>query len=200
MFPIIQCLPTLDPYFKLHDHLIDILIGQSWQEKNNLHSGIFNIYSELVLSKWVSTCYVCRKPLIHSVKIFWTSTMLLQQPHTFNGGGAGSIPSCGTKILHATGRDQKEKAICPHGPYRLVQEGKNQSNTLSHLVTRLKKPLDESERKEWKGWLFSTFRKLRSWYLIPSLYGKQMGKQGKQWQTLFWGFQNHCRYWLKLLN
>ena len=34
----------------------------------------------------------------------------------------------------------------------------------------------------------STFRKLRSWHPIPSLHGKQMGKQWKQCQTLFfWG-------------
>ena len=26
-----------------------------------------------------------------------------------------------------------------------------------------------------------------------------MGKQWKQWQTLFWGLQNHCRWWLLLL-
>ena len=31
----------------------------------------------------------------------------------------------------------------------------------------------------------STFRKRRSWHLVPSLYGKYMGKQWKQWQTLF---------------
>ena len=28
---------------------------------------------------------------------------------------------------------------------------------------------------------------LRSWRLVPSLHGKQMGKQWKQCQTLFWG-------------
>ena len=33
--------------------------------------------------------------------------------------------------------------------------------------------------------LSSTFRKLRSWHLVPSLHGKQMGKQWKQCQTLF---------------
>ena len=33
----------------------------------------------------------------------------------------------------------------------------------------------------------STFRKLRSWHLAPSLHGKYMGKQWKQWQTLFLG-------------
>ena len=31
----------------------------------------------------------------------------------------------------------------------------------------------------------STFRKLRSWHSVPSLHGKQMGKQWKQWLTLF---------------
>ena len=29
--------------------------------------------------------------------------------------------------------------------------------------------------------------KQRSWHLVPSLHGKQMGKQWKRWQTLFWG-------------
>ena len=32
-----------------------------------------------------------------------------------------------------------------------------------------------------------TFRKLKSWHLVPSLHGKQIGKQRKQWLTLFWG-------------
>ena len=27
----------------------------------------------------------------------------------------------------------------------------------------------------------------RSWHLVPSLHGKYMGKQWKQWQTLFFG-------------
>ena len=39
------------------------------------------------------------------------------------------------------------------------------------------------------------FKKLTSWHLVPSLHGKWMGKQWKQWQTLFWGLQNHCRWW-----
>ena len=33
----------------------------------------------------------------------------------------------------------------------------------------------------------SAFRKLRSWHLVPSLHGKEIGKQWKQWQTLFLG-------------
>ena len=32
-----------------------------------------------------------------------------------------------------------------------------------------------------------TFSKLRSWHLVPSPHVKQMGRQRKQWQTLFWG-------------
>ena len=29
------------------------------------------------------------------------------------------------------------------------------------------------------------FRKLRSWHLVPSFHGKSIGKQWKQWLTLF---------------
>ena len=36
-----------------------------------------------------------------------------------------------------------------------------------------------------KTGLNSTFEKWRSWHPVPSLHGKQMGKQWKQWQTLF---------------
>ena len=35
--------------------------------------------------------------------------------------------------------------------------------------------------------LSPTFRKRRSWHLVPSLHGKEMRKQWKPWQTLFWG-------------
>ena len=41
----------------------------------------------------------------------------------------------------------------------------------------------------------STFIKLRLWHLAPLLHGKLMGKQWKQYQTLFvLGLQNHCRW------
>ena len=46
----------------------------------------------------------------------------------------------------------------------------------------------------------SDFGKLRSWHLVPSLHGKQMRKQWKQCQTLFFGLQNHCRWWLQIWN
>ena len=49
-----------------------------------------------------------------------------------------------------------------------------------------KEPFDEGERREWKNCLNSTFKKWRSWYLVPSPQGKY-GEKWKQWQTLFWG-------------
>ena len=51
---------------------------------------------------------------------------------------------------------------------------------LKSLLMNMK---EESE----KVGLSSTFRKLRSWYLVPSLHGKWMGKQWKQCLTLFFG-------------
>ena len=46
----------------------------------------------------------------------------------------------------------------------------------------------EDERGEWKSWLKSqqTFKKWRSWHLVPSLHGKQMGKKWKWWQILLY--------------
>ena len=64
------------------------------------------------------------------------------------------------------------------------------------LRTLMMKVKQESE----KAGLNSIFRKLRSWHLIPSLHGKQMGKQWKQWLALFGGLQNHCRWWLQPWN
>ena len=44
------------------------------------------------------------------------------------------------------------------------------------LKSLLMKVVEESE----KTGLNSTFKKRRSWHLVPSLQGKQMGKQWKQ--------------------
>ena len=53
------------------------------------------------------------------------------------------------------------------------------------LKILLMKVKEESE----KVGLKLDIRKLRSWHLVPSLHGKKMRKQWKQWQTLFWGAQ-----------
>ena len=42
-------------------------------------------------------------------------------------------------------------------------------------------------KKKEKIGLNLIFKKLRPWYLVPSPHGKYVGKQWKQWQTLFWG-------------
>ena len=44
------------------------------------------------------------------------------------------------------------------------------------LKSLLMKVKEENE----KSWLKTTLKKLRSWHLVPSLHGKQMGKQWKQ--------------------
>ena len=44
----------------------------------------------------------------------------------------------------------------------------------------LKSLLMKVKEKSVKAGLNSTFRKQRSWHLVPSLPGKQMGKQWKQ--------------------
>ena len=64
----------------------------------------------------------------------------------------------------------------------LMAESKEQ---LKSLLVKVK---EESEK------VGSTFRKVRSWLLVPSLHGKWMGKQWKQCQSLFFRAQNHCRW------
>ena len=49
------------------------------------------------------------------------------------------------------------------------------------LKSLLMKVKEESE----KVGLKLNIQKLRSWHLFPSLHGKYMGKQWKQWLTLF---------------
>ena len=51
------------------------------------------------------------------------------------------------------------------------------------LKSLLMKVKEESE----KVGLKLNIQKTKSWQLVPSLHGKYMGKQWKQWQALFWG-------------
>ena len=53
-----------------------------------------------------------------------------------------------------------------------------ESKELKSLLMKVK---EESEKVGEN----STLRKRRLWHLVPSLHGKQMGKQWKQGQTLF---------------
>ena len=54
----------------------------------------------------------------------------------------------------------------------LVAESEEELKSLLMKVKEVMKKLAYS----------STFRKLRSWHPVPSLHGKSMGKQRKQWQ------------------
>ena len=40
----------------------------------------------------------------------------------------------------------------------------------------------------------SMFRKLRSWHLVPSLYGNRWGNNGNSDRLYCLGLQNHCRW------
>ena len=50
------------------------------------------------------------------------------------------------------------------------------------LKSLLMKVKEESEKA---GLKLNIQKKIRSWHPVPSLHGKQMEKQWKQWQTLF---------------
>ena len=56
--------------------------------------------------------------------------------------------------------------------------------------------MKEKEEGEIVG-LNSTFRKLRSWHLVPLLHGiNSWGNSGNSDRLYFWRLQNHCRWWL----
>ena len=46
----------------------------------------------------------------------------------------------------------------------------------------------------------STFRKLRSWHLVPSVSGKYLGDTGNSDRLYFFGLQNHCIWCLQSWN
>ena len=58
------------------------------------------------------------------------------------------------------------------------------------LKSFLMKVKEESE----KTGLKLNIQKMKTMAPVPSLHGKQMGKQCKQWQTLFPGLQNNCSH------
>ena len=56
----------------------------------------------------------------------------------------------------------------------------NDTTLMAESKEELKSLLIKVKGKSEKAGLNSTFRKLRSWHPVPSLHGKQMGKQCKQ--------------------
>ena len=58
---------------------------------------------------------------------------------------------------------------------------------LESLLMRMKQ---ESEKADLK---LNIQKKIRSWYLVPSLHGKYKGKSGSRDRLYFLGLQNHYR-------
>ena len=64
-----------------------------------------------------------------------------------------------------------------------------------------KELLKEGERGMWKNRLKTQpFKKLRSWYLIPSLHGKKVGKKWRQWTVTDFIFLAPKSLWLQSWN
>ena len=66
---------------------------------------------------------------------------------------------------------------------------------------RTKEPLDESERGEWKSWLKAQHLEnkdhgIQSHHFMANRWGKSRNSG----RLYFWGFQNHCRWWLQSRN
>ena len=57
--------------------------------------------------------------------------------------------------------------------------------TLMAEREELKNFLMKVKKKSEKACLKLNIQKLRSWHLVPSLHGKQMGRNCKQWQIFF---------------
>ena len=57
---------------------------------------------------------------------------------------------------------------------------------MAEIEEELKEPLDKIERGEWKSLLKTQHSEnFRSWHPAPSLHGKFLKKERKQWETLF---------------
>ena len=63
----------------------------------------------------------------------------------------------------------------------------NDTTLMVESEEELKSFLMRVKEKSEKVGLKLSIQRLRSWHVIPSFHGKQMGKQWKQWQTLFLG-------------
>ena len=73
--------------------------------------------------------------------------------------------------------------------------GERSITSYMQMTRPLRQKVKRNQRASWWKWKKRvkklaenlTFRKLRLWHLVPSLHAKQMGKQRKQWQTIYLG-------------
>ena len=64
-----------------------------------------------------------------------------------------------------------------------------------------KKPLDESERGEWKSWLKAQHSENEDHGIWSHHFmGNRWGNSGNGVRRYLFGLQNHCRWWLQLWN
>ena len=74
--------------------------------------------------------------------------------------------------------------------FRYVDDTTLMEESKEELMSLLMKMKEKSE----KVGLKLNIQKMKTMAPVPSLHGKQMGKQCKQWQTLFPGLQNNCSH------
>ena len=79
--------------------------------------------------------------------------------------------------------------VCKSACRRNINNLRCADNTtlMAENEEELKSLLMRVKKKSEKAGLKFTFKKIRSWHLVPSLHGKKMVKKWKQWETLFWG-------------
>ena len=86
-------------------------------------------------------------------------------------------------IMRNAGLDEAQAGIKISGRnisnFRYADDTTLMAESEEELKSLLMKVKEDSE----KVGLKLTFRKLRSWHLVPSLHGKYMGKQWTQWLT-----------------
>ena len=104
-------------------------------------------------------------------------------------------------IMWNAGLDEAQDGVKIAG--RNINNLKYADNTTLMAERGTKEPLDEGERGEWKSWLKTQFSGDLGWVL--SILWAHEHFQISNWQiprkyTLFFGLQNHCRWWLQPWN
>ena len=90
--------------------------------------------------------------------------------------------------MRNTGLDEAQAGIKIAGRNINNLRYTDDTTLMAESEEELKSFLRKLKEDSGKGGLkLKTFRKIRSWHLVPSLHGKQMGKQWKPWLTLFLG-------------
>ena len=112
-------------------------------------------------------------PIPPSIKVFSNESTLRMRWPKYWSFSFSIIPSKEIPGLISFRMDWLDLLAVQGTLKSLLQHHSSKASILQHRKWRgTKKPLDESERGEWKSWLKAPFRKLRSWCLVPSIHGK----------------------------